>query len=71
MFVMYPSSTKGAGVAEAARRVQCAPDLRLVDQRRSSLLVEGSTATVRSLARDIGWSAEPNRSVSPDVTPRG
>lgn len=65
-FILYRTGGKGADVAEAVVRIEAAPGLKLVDQRRSGLLVEGASTAVKAFAKNLnGWRAEPNRAVEP------
>lgn len=60
-YILFRSDSEGLEQAEVVQRVQEAPNVELLNEGGSALLVEGAASDVKALTLDLdGWVAEAN-----------
>jgi hypothetical protein len=63
-YVLFKTDEVGPDLAEAADRVRSAPEITLLKESGSALLVEGAARAVRRFTANLdGWRAEADRAV--------
>lgn len=63
-YVLYPSDGHGPGLSDVAAQLRATPEITLLQEGTSALLVKGGPGAVRSFTLGLpGWSAEENKKV--------